>query len=244
MLEAWLLFHLISWQPLKSVLILSTVDREVSIGRVKRLVPAKMSVLSACALHHLPLRKWVAVPAFSFKSAFLGHESQEMAGCPPPLCFQMGRLAHDQVEMAPTSQNEWMGGEFQEEAGNAEMLSPVHTLDVPWLLVADTRRPHSWTVCFVFAELLWKPSCLPPSQWPRRGKGSQTEIKLCAAVKDEEMPHDCFWIFQRLLLPGNGIPMTGKAEGWWPQCTYHEVCSPFFAKELMKLGQEWCYWAT
>lgn len=51
------------------------------------------------------------------------------------------------------SKNEWMGGEFQKEAGDAEMLSPVHNSEVPRLLVADSRRPRSQTVCFVFAEL-------------------------------------------------------------------------------------------
>lgn len=88
------------------------------------------------------------LPAFPLKSAFLGREPQEVAGCPFPPC-----LANDQVEMAPMSKNEWMGGEFQKEAGNAERLSPVHNSDGPRLWVADTRRPPSQKGCFVFAEL-------------------------------------------------------------------------------------------
>ena len=136
---------------------------------------------------------------------------------------RMHFLARDEVEMAPVCRNEWMDGELQMEAANAETTGRDHeSVDEPWLLVTDTHLPCSQTVCFGFSELQWKPSCLPPNQWPNKSGWNYGKVNpdknplLCIAAVEEEMSHACFWMCQRLLWPGNGMPVTEKAEGWLP----------------------------
>ena len=108
---------------------------------------------------------------------------------------RMHFLASDAVEMAPVCRKEWMDVELQMEVANAETTGRDHeSVDEPWLLVTDTHLPCSQTVCFGFSELQWKPSCLPPNQWPNKsgwnyGKVNPDKNHSCALLQWKKRCH-------------------------------------------------------
>lgn len=163
----------------------------------------------------------LSIPAFSFKSIFFGHESQEIVGRPFLLCFQNVFLLMMKwkVEMAPTGKNEWMMGscKWRRECWK---MSPVHkSADVPWLLMTDTHPLTPQPNC-----LLWLHWAVVEAKLSTIESVIQQEgLKLWNQAKQKSTPMLLRKMKRYHVLVseyfrdyGNGIPMTRKAEGWLP----------------------------